>query len=67
MLWTAGAIHGDRTQAERTQALHRFTTKAVRVLVATDVAARGLDIKVKTQRPKGRRGGPAGRASGAGN
>eukprot|EP01065_Artemidia_motanka_P019423 TRINITY_DN2307_c1_g1_i1.p1 TRINITY_DN2307_c1_g1~~TRINITY_DN2307_c1_g1_i1.p1 ORF type:complete len:504 (+),score=143.05 TRINITY_DN2307_c1_g1_i1:78-1514(+) len=39
------AIHGDRTQAEREQALNAFRRQAVQVLVATDVAARGLDIR----------------------
>jgi ATP-dependent RNA helicase RhlE len=41
----ATAIHGDKTQLERTQALDEFKTGKVRVLVATDVAARGLDIE----------------------
>lgn len=40
----AEAIHGDRTQAERLATLDRFKAGEVRVLVATDVAARGLDI-----------------------
>lgn len=38
------AIHGDRTQSERMQALHAFKRGEIAVLVATDVAARGLDI-----------------------
>jgi len=38
------AIHGDRTQQQREEALHAFKTGANPVLVATDVAARGLDI-----------------------
>merc|ERR1719476_442908 len=38
------AIHGDRSQQEREEALHAFKTGANPVLVATDVAARGLDI-----------------------
>merc|ERR1712137_680197 len=38
------AIHGDRSQSERESALHAFKTGANPVLVATDVAARGLDI-----------------------
>mmetsp|Transcript_7606 Transcript_7606/g.27894 ORF Transcript_7606/g.27894 Transcript_7606/m.27894 type:complete len:628 (-) Transcript_7606:438-2321(-) len=38
------AIHGDRTQQEREEALHAFKTGANPVLVATNVAARGLDI-----------------------
>ncbi len=39
------AIHGDKTQEERQAALEGFKTGAIHVLVATDVAARGLDIK----------------------
>ncbi|MBF0105758.1 MAG: DEAD/DEAH box helicase [Deltaproteobacteria bacterium] len=39
------AIHGNKSQAARTKALDRFKKSAVRVLVATDVAARGLDIQ----------------------
>jgi ATP-dependent RNA helicase RhlE len=41
----ATAIHGDRTQAERLQALEDFKAGKVGVMVATDVAARGLDIE----------------------
>lgn len=40
----ATSIHGDRTQFERTQALELFKSGQCPVLVATDVAARGLDI-----------------------
>jgi ATP-dependent RNA helicase RhlE len=40
----AAAIHGDKTQSERTEALEQFKTGKVGVLVATDVAARGIDI-----------------------
>lgn len=39
------ALHGNKTQAARTRALHDFKAGKVRVLVATDVAARGLDIE----------------------
>lgn len=39
------AIHGDLDQRERDQALIRFANKSISVLVATDVAARGLDIE----------------------
>jgi superfamily II DNA/RNA helicase len=38
------AIHGDKTQVERTKSLEAFKAGEVTVLVATDVAARGLDI-----------------------
>jgi ATP-dependent RNA helicase RhlE len=38
------AIHGDRAQAERGRALRRFTAGEVPVLVATNVAARGIDV-----------------------
>jgi ATP-dependent RNA helicase RhlE len=41
----AVAIHSDRTQPERTRALEGFKSGEIRVLVATDVAARGLDIE----------------------
>jgi ATP-dependent RNA helicase RhlE len=40
----AAAIHGNKTQGARTRALAEFKSGAVRVLVATDIAARGLDI-----------------------
>ena len=38
------AIHGDKGQAQRERALQRFDAGKVRTLVATDVAARGLDV-----------------------
>jgi ATP-dependent RNA helicase RhlE len=41
----AVAIHSDRSQPERTRALEGFKSGEIRVLVATDVAARGLDIE----------------------
>ena len=40
----AGRIHGNRSQAQRTQALGRFKAGKFPVLVATDVAARGIDV-----------------------
>jgi ATP-dependent RNA helicase RhlE len=40
----AEAIHGDKTQGARTRALSEFKRGKIRVLVATDIAARGLDI-----------------------
>jgi ATP-dependent RNA helicase RhlE len=41
----AAPIHSDRPQAERTRTLDAFRSGELRVLVATDVAARGLDIE----------------------
>ena len=41
---SADSIHGDKPQASRLKALERFKTGEVQILVATDVAARGLDI-----------------------
>jgi ATP-dependent RNA helicase RhlE len=38
------AIHGNKSQNARTRILQQFRTGAVRVLVASDVAARGIDI-----------------------
>ena len=37
-------IHGDRSQSQRTSALKRFSDGKARILVATDVAARGIDV-----------------------
>ena len=42
--WSATQIHGDRSQAQRNSALRSFTEGRHRVLVATDVAARGIDV-----------------------
>ena len=41
----AAAIHGNKSQAQRTKALHDFKQGGVQVLVATDIAARGIDIE----------------------
>ena len=41
---TAMAIHGNKSQAARTRALSEFKTGKLQVLVATDIAARGIDI-----------------------
>ena len=40
----AAAIHGDKAQNQRQKALSRFKDREIRVLVATDIAARGIDI-----------------------
>ena len=40
----AESIHGDKTQADRMKALEAFKSGELEVLVATDVAARGLDV-----------------------
>ena len=40
----AAAIHGNKSQAQRTAALGGFRNGAIRVLVATDIAARGIDV-----------------------
>jgi ATP-dependent RNA helicase RhlE len=42
---TALAIHGNKSQGARTRALSEFKTGQLRVLVATDIAARGIDIE----------------------
>ncbi|CAN0416636.1 unnamed protein product, partial [Hapterophycus canaliculatus] len=47
--YPASSIHGDKTQREREDALRRFKTGTTPILVATDVAARGLDINNVTQ------------------
>ncbi|KAK8776438.1 hypothetical protein V5799_030221 [Amblyomma americanum] len=44
------SIHGSREQCDREQALHDFRDGKVRILIATDVAARGLDIKDVTHK-----------------
>ncbi len=41
---TSGAIHGNKSQNARQKALNEFRTGAIRALVATDVAARGIDV-----------------------
>lgn len=42
---TASAIHGNKSQNNRQRALSDFKSKAIRVLVATDIAARGIDVE----------------------
>ena len=41
----AAAIHGDKSQSERDHVLAQFKAGRAPILVATDVAARGLDVK----------------------
>lgn len=38
------AIHGNKSQSQRTKALHDFKSGKIRILVATDIASRGIDI-----------------------
>lgn len=40
----AAAIHGDKSQGQRTKALAGFKTGSIKILVATDIAARGIDV-----------------------
>ncbi len=42
--FSSGAVHGDRTQGQRSRALAQFASGKTEVLVATDVLARGIDI-----------------------
>jgi ATP-dependent RNA helicase DeaD len=42
--YNADALHGDLTQAQRDIVMHRFRVKHLQLLVATDVAARGIDV-----------------------
>lgn len=42
----AMAMHGEKSQGARTESLRRFKTGKLRVLVATDLASRGIDIQV---------------------
>lgn len=42
--YNADALHGDLSQSQRDHVMHKFRSKNIRMLVATDVAARGLDV-----------------------
>ncbi len=42
--YNADALHGDLSQEQRTYVMNRFRQKGIQILVATDVAARGLDV-----------------------
>lgn len=50
-LWNAGysvdSLHGDKQQFQRTKVMESFKKGKLKILVATDVAARGLDVKVE--------------------
>lgn len=75
--FSADAIHGGKTQGQRQRALKNFKTNQINVLVATDVAARGIDVVdithvinysiPKTYEDYTHRVGRAGRAGRAGN
>ncbi len=43
--YNADALHGDLSQAQRDQVMGKFRCKNIQILVATDVAARGLDVQ----------------------
>ncbi|MCC6816090.1 MAG: DEAD/DEAH box helicase [Saprospiraceae bacterium] len=43
--YTADCLHGDLAQTQRDKVMHRFRHKAIKLLLATDVAARGIDVK----------------------
>lgn len=43
--YSADCLHGDLAQAQRDKVMHRFRHKAIKALLATDVAARGIDVK----------------------
>lgn len=46
--FAAAPLHGDMTQIAREKAMHRFRDGKVQILVATDVAARGIDVEAVT-------------------
>ena len=46
--YSADSLHGDLSQAQREHVMSRFRHKNIQILVATDVAARGLDVKELT-------------------
>ncbi|MFH1581538.1 MAG: DEAD/DEAH box helicase, partial [Pseudomonadota bacterium] len=43
--YNAEALHGDLSQAMRDKVMSRFKTKSIQILIATDVAARGIDVQ----------------------
>jgi superfamily II DNA/RNA helicase len=44
--YAVDTLHGDKPQFNRTRTMEKFKKGEVKLLVATDVAARGLDVKV---------------------
>lgn len=42
---SVAGLHSDKTQSQRTRVIHAFSQKQIQILVATDIASRGLDIK----------------------
>lgn len=42
--YKVGSLHGNKSQIDRQEALHKFKNKEVNILIATDVASRGIDI-----------------------
>src|SRR5690606_19608088 len=56
---TAAAIHGNKSQNARQNALNNFKNKKIQMLVATDIAARGIDIDLLKYRSEERRVGKA--------
>ncbi|MGM0573859.1 MAG: DEAD/DEAH box helicase, partial [Bacteroidota bacterium] len=48
--YNADALHGDLSQAQRDHVMKRFRERTLQMLVATDVAARGLDVKCHSHR-----------------
>ena len=43
--FSVGVLHADRTQGQRTDAMEAFRKGKIKILVATDIAARGIDVK----------------------
>jgi hypothetical protein len=64
--WNAAAIHGDISQGQRTAAVEAFKAGTVPLLIATDVAARGLDIPDVEVGPACWEGGAPGSGRGKG-
>ena len=46
--YSCDTLHGDKTQQMRDRAMDRYRNGQLRILIATDVASRGLDVKVKS-------------------